>query len=154
MQAQLPHQIKTVWRARAAIDGIIWLAITAALLICHHLWQWPWWLAMIPLVAGILHVGSHLLLIPYRYRFWRYAITADAVYLRSGYLFRTEEAIPIARIQNVTLAAGPLLQWQSLQAVQVHTASTTHSIAGVTGAVADQLREQIMQLAKEARADA
>jgi membrane protein YdbS with pleckstrin-like domain len=95
-----------------------------------------------------------LLLIPYRYRFWRYAITPGAVYLRSGYLFRQEEAIPIARIQNVTLEAGPLLQWQGLQSVQIQTASTTHHIAGVTRAVADQLRDQIMRLAKEARDDA
>lgn len=153
MQTQLPPEIRTVWRMRALIDGAIWLVLAAGLGVAHQLWQTPLWLIAIPLAGAVLHTGTHLVLIPYRYAFWRYQITDSAVYLRSGYLFRKDEAIPINRIQNVTLTAGPLLQWQKLQAVAIQTASTTHTIAGVTLEVAAALREQIMQLALEARDD-
>ncbi len=51
----------------------------------------------------------------------------------------------------MTLEAGPLLQWQELQQVNIETASTAHVIDGVTRSVADQLRNQILQLAQEAR---
>lgn len=154
MQTQLPAQIKTVWRLRALIDGVIWAILAVGLIIAHLLWQWPWWLAAIVIGLGVLHVGGHLILIPYRYAFWRYQITADAVDLQRGFIFRKYEAIPISRIQNVTLEQGPLLRGQHLQSVKVQTAATTHEIAGVEEAVADALREQIMQLAKEARDDA
>ncbi len=154
MQNQLPPQIKRVWQVRAAIDGVIWLIIALGLGVANHFWHWPLWLGFIAIGAAVLHAGCHFVLIPYRYNFWRYEITATAVYLRSGFLFRKSTAIPITRIQNVTLEAGPLLQWQQLQAVQVQTASDKHEIAGVTLEVANALREQIMQLAKEARDDA
>ncbi|MFD1392881.1 PH domain-containing protein [Lacticaseibacillus jixianensis] len=148
---QLPAQIKTVWRTKALIDGVIWLVITIFLVSAWRLWGWPWWLAAVAGAATILHPGIHLVLIPYRYRFWRYLITPTAVYSRSGYIFRSEKAVPISRIQNVTLESGPLMQWQGLQEVQVQTASTTDTIAGVTKEVAAQLRDRIMQLAQEAR---
>lgn len=147
----LPMQIKTVWRTRALIDGAIWLVATIFLIVAWRLWRWPGWLAAVTFAAAIMHPGVHLVLIPYRYRFWRYLITPTAVYLRSGYIYRSETAIPISRIQNVTLESGPLMQWQGLQEVQVQTASTTDSIAGVTKAVAAELRDRIMQLAQEAR---
>ncbi|WP_461214609.1 PH domain-containing protein [Lacticaseibacillus sp. GG6-2] len=154
MQKQLPPQIKRVWRMRAVIDGAIWLVIAIGLAVANHFWHWPLWLAGIAVGAAVVHAGCHFVLIPYRYNFWRYQITATAVYLRSGFIFRKSTAIPITRIQNVTLEAGPLLQWQHLQAVQVQTASDKHEIAGVTLDVAAELRDKIMQLAKEARDDA
>lgn len=88
---------------------------------------------------------------PYRYRFLRYNITPTAVFLQKGFFFRKNEAIPIARIQNVTLEQGPLLRWQQLQQVNIETASTAHVIDGVTASVANQLRTQILKLAQEAR---
>lgn len=154
MGEQLPPQIKRVWRLRALIDGAVWAVLTVALLVAWHFWHLPWWLALITAAFMILHPAVHFVLIPYRYQFWRYLITPTAVYVRSGYIFRKEEAVPISRIQNVTLEAGPLLQSQGLQSVKVQTASTEHEIAGVTRDVAGQLRDRIMQLAQEARDEA
>ena len=79
------------------------------------------------------------------------ALSLPFLAVQKGFFFQKNEAIPIARIQNVTLEAGPLLQWQELQQVNIETASTAHVIDGVTRSVADQLRNQILQLAQEAR---
>ncbi|MCF7523139.1 PH domain-containing protein [Levilactobacillus brevis] len=73
--------------------------------------------------------------------------------MQAGFIFQERIAIPIARVQNVTLSAGPLLQWQHLTKVTVATASTSHSIDGLELADAERLREQIMRLAQEARHD-
>ncbi|WP_154815843.1 PH domain-containing protein, partial [Lactiplantibacillus plantarum] len=78
-------------------------------------------------------------------------ITPTAVFLQKSCFCQKKKARTIARIQNVTLEAGPLLQWQELQQVNIETASTAHVIDGVTRPVADQLRNQILQLAQEAR---
>ncbi|WP_415562909.1 PH domain-containing protein [Lentilactobacillus hilgardii] len=60
-------------------------------------------------------------------------------------------SIPIARVQDVTLSAGPILQSQKLQTVQITTASTSHKIDGLEPQTAEQLRRQIMQLAVEVK---
>lgn len=153
MGEPLPATIKWVWRISALIWGAIWLLVAIGLFVAHRLWQWPLWLAIAFAALAIVHVGIQHSLIPYRYRFGRYLITPTAVYLRSGFIFRKEEAVPISRIQNVTLEAGPLLQAKGLQSVQVETAATQHKIAGVTRDVAGQLRDRIMTLAQEARDD-
>lgn len=90
-------------------------------------------------------------MVSYRYAFWRYNLTADAVELQSGYIFKKLVSIPIARVQDVTLSAGPILQSQKLQTVQITTASTSHKIDGMEPQTAEQLRRQIMQLAVEVK---
>lgn len=154
MAEQLPATIKQVWVIGALLNALGWLALAAALWVANSWWAWPLWLVAIALALAVLHPLVHLVLIPYRYAFWRYQITPDAVYLKKGAIFRKEEALPITRIQNVTLEAGPVLAHYHLQAVSIETASTKHEIDGVTPAVAAQLRDQIMQLAMEARDEA
>ncbi|WP_461226056.1 PH domain-containing protein [Lacticaseibacillus suihuaensis] len=154
MEEHLPQQIKQVWRIGAGLSLLWWLAVTVGLLVANHLWHWPLWLIAISLGLALLHPAIELALIPYRYAFWRFRITDTAVYLKEGAVFQKETAIPIRRIQNVTLEAGPILRAHGLQEVQIQTASTTDSLAGVTTAVANQLRDRILALAKEARDDA
>ena len=73
--------------------------------------------------------------------------------IESGFFFHQQTAIPINRIQNVTLEAGPILQWQKLQTVSIETAATSHKIESVLPETAQQLKQQIMALALEAKPD-
>ncbi|MFB9769981.1 PH domain-containing protein [Lactiplantibacillus modestisalitolerans] len=151
MEEQLPAAIKRVWLLSALISGVIGIGVTGGLWLAHQWFNWWPWLVWAGLGLTILDVVVELGLIPYRYRFWRYQITTDAVYIKRGVIFQREIAIPISRIQNVTLSAGPLLQLKALKAVAVETAASSYDIEGVTPAVADRLRHQIIALAKEAR---
>lgn len=146
----LPKQIKTVWRISAAGSFVFGAVIAGALWLATHFWHWPAWIWL--LVAGltIVEVVVELAVVPYRYHFWHYQISARDVEIQSGFFFRKQTAIPINRIQNVTLAAGPILQWQHLQTVNIETAATTHKIESVLPETATQLKEQIMTLALEA----
>lgn len=146
----LPQQIKTVWRISAAGTLIFGLLISAGLQLAIHFWHWWSWLGVSLAVLTILTTIVELAIVPYRYRFWRYRIRAQSVEIESGFFFHELTAIPISRIQNVTLEAGPILQWQHLQTVNIETAATTHKIESVTLATADQLKQQIMALAMEA----
>ncbi|ETY74445.1 membrane protein [Lactiplantibacillus fabifermentans T30PCM01] len=148
MTQQLPVTIKKVWLSSAIISGLVGLVITAALWGAQSIWHWWWWLPLAALILSILDVVVELALIPYRYAFWRYAITENEVSIRHGVIFKQTIAIPISRIQNVTLNAGPLLQLNHLQAVSIATAADSYDIDGVTPTVANQLREKIMQLAQ------
>ncbi|MFD1456585.1 PH domain-containing protein [Levilactobacillus lanxiensis] len=150
---QLPPRIKRIWGFSAlgsllallVLDGLIWLA--------YKFWDWPLWLVIFFLILTVIEPTIETGLIPYRYRFTRYQITDLAVEMQAGFIFQKRVAIPIARVQNVTLNAGPLLQWQKLTKVSIATAATSHDIEGLELPEAERLREQIMRLAQEARHD-
>ncbi|GEO67196.1 PH domain-containing protein [Levilactobacillus spicheri] len=149
----LPPRIKRIWGYSALGSFLALLVITGLLWLAHTYWHWTVWLAVFGGILTVIEPTIEAALIPYRYRFSRYQITSLAVEIQSGWLFKKRVAIPIARVQNVTLNAGPLLQWQHLTQVTVATAATSHTIEGLELDVAAQLREQIMRLAQEARHD-
>lgn len=146
----LPAKIKTVWRVSAGCSLLVGLVVTGGFMAAAKWWQWSpiFWLICVSLT--VLDVAIELALIPYRYRFWRYQISAQEVEIESGFFFHQQTAIPINRIQNVTLEAGPILQWQQLQTVSIETAATSHKIKSVLPETASQLKQQIMTLAMEA----
>lgn len=149
LSEQLPAKIKIVWRISALIVFVCGLIVWAILAWVIGHFDWPSWLNY---PAGILVVGGfalELTLVPYRYRFWRYQLTATDVEIESGFIFHQQTAVPISRIQNVTLQAGPLFQLFGLQTVEVETAATSHEIAGVLPATAEQLKQQLMALAQQ-----
>lgn len=147
----LPKQIKAVWRISALINTLIWAVVGIAVLVAHHFFGQPWLLygAWIFFAIAVIDFIVEMSLVPYRYSFWLYTLTDDAVELRSGFIFRKLVSIPIARVQDVTLSAGPILQSQKLQEVRITTASTSHKIDGLNPEVGEQLRKQIMKLAVE-----
>lgn len=149
----LPPRIKLIWGLSALGSFIALFIITGLIWLTYRYWNWPFWLVTTFAAFTILEPIIEAALIPYRYRFTRYQISAAAVEMQSGFIFKKRVAIPIARVQNVTLNAGPLLQWQKLTKVSIATASTNHGIEGLELAEAEALRDQIMRLAREARHD-
>jgi membrane protein YdbS with pleckstrin-like domain len=144
--AQLPKEIKRVWALSALgslLVGLIASGVMALLL--------PHWIAYVALGLTLLEVVIELLAVPYRYRFSGYRISDRAVEISSGWLFKKQLAIPIGRVQNVTLKAGPLLQLNDLQQVVVATAASSHDIEGLTPEEATRLRDLIMTRALEVK---
>ncbi|WP_225353534.1 PH domain-containing protein [Lacticaseibacillus thailandensis] len=103
---QLPAQIKRIWALSAVGSLCAGVVITAGLAVANHLWSWPLWLVWAALGLTVAEFLVELALVPYRYRFSEYSITDNAVEIQSGFVMRKRIAIPIARIQNVTLKAG------------------------------------------------
>lgn len=149
----LPKQIKTVWRISAILNTLLAVGFGVAAVIIHYFFNYQWLLyaAGFFFVVAVIDFAVEMSLVPYRYSFWLYTLSDDAVELRSGFIFRKLISIPIARVQDVTLSAGPILQSQKLQEVRITTASTSHKIDGVQPEVGEQLRKQIMKLAVEVR---
>lgn len=103
------------WRDALALGGG-WLSLQALL----ALW-WPW----------------------LSFPRWGWRLDPDVLRIRRGVLFRTEVAIPTARIQHVDIRQGPLDQLVGLARLQVHTASGLGAdgwIPGLTPGDAEALR--------------
>lgn len=148
----LPKQIIPVWLISKVLGLLVLLVICGG----------AWYLSQrfLPIITPyVLIVASlallldiiNLALVPYYYRFWRYEINADFVFIQSGFFIRQQRTIPINRIQNVDLEQGPLLQMAHLKELKVVTAADGFSIAGITAAEAESLRNQIVQAARKAR---
>lgn len=149
MGQQLPKRIKTVWRLQAGFNLLIDIGIVVGIIVCHYFFSWPTWLIWVASLLAMMAAIIQFTLIPYRYQFWRYQLSDHDVEITTGFFVRKTTAVPILRIQDVTLSAGPLLQFNHLQSVKIHTAAAVHEIGGVDHATATKLKNQIMNLAKE-----
>jgi membrane protein YdbS with pleckstrin-like domain len=83
------------------------------------------------------------------YEHYRYEVTALGLYVARGWLWRSWQIVPHARVQTVDTTAGPLLRAFGLVAVQVATASASGSpsIPGLRPEVADALVEELARMA-------
>lgn len=155
---KLPKSIKTIWRIHALIEFVIFFAIVQAIGLIKfslpndirnyfNITEWS-------IVAiGVVFLIASFFYVVYLWNFWTYYIDERQVQLHSGYFFRKQVIIPIARVQNVTLKQGPILRWKNLQKVVIVTAAGKSEIDGIESKQADQLKETIMKLAQEAKND-
>lgn len=155
---KLPKDIKTIWRLDAATNFISLLIIMGGFLVWYKFAPEGMKSVLMMISLGILIFAVillmvQLILVTYRWNFWTYYIDDQQVQLHHGYFFRKQIIIPIARVQNVTLKQGPILRWKKLQKVIIVTAAGSSEIAGLKGEQADELKELIMKLAREARND-
>ena len=81
----------------------------------------------------------------WRYRVHRWEVTGDAVYTRVGWVVRTWQIVPIARIQTVDTARGPLQQILGLGSITIRTASAAGSteIEQLSARIADQVAHDL-----------
>lgn len=157
----LPNQfspaLKKVWRQTDTIAtlcligaGFLGLGALHFFDLYNQYWLWGLMAYFLLVLCGYV-VG--LLLIPYRYHFQRYQVTADELQFQSGYFFRETTYVPIQRIQHMETAQGPLLRRVALMSLTIHTAGTTHEIAGLATADALALQEQVAHLVKAGHLD-
>ena len=107
---------------------------------------------LIGLIGGIVVVALVPLAIAgagLDYRRFRYEVTELGLYVASGWLWRSHQVVPHARVQTVDTTAGPLLRAFGLVSVHVRTASAHGgtSIPGLTPPVADRLVEELARRA-------
>ena len=72
---------------------------------------------------------------------------------QKGFIFRSTTYVPINQIQHVETEQGPFLRQQNLIQIAIHTAATTHRLAGLDMEEAQALRQQIIELVKVAKED-
>jgi membrane protein YdbS with pleckstrin-like domain len=84
------------------------------------------WLVPIAVVAyAVVAIGVRPWL---RHRVYRWEITADAAFTRTGWLTQTWTLVPISRIQTVDVTRGVLQQVFGLATVAVLTASSQGTV--------------------------
>ena len=138
-----------LWRINAALGMLPLLAGAAVVaLVLRQLPRVPEWLGptlvALALVWAVWEIGPMPAL---RWRTWRYGIDDREVDLQRGWWTRTRTVVPMARIQHVDTARGPLQRHFGLASVVLYTAAGANEIPALDEASAAAAREQIAALA-------
>jgi uncharacterized protein len=101
--------------------------------------------------AGVVAGGLLLVwLVPrLQHRHFRYEVTELGLYVARGWLWRSWQIVPHARIETVDITTGPLLRAFGLVAVRVATAAAGGGtgIPGLAREAADPLVEELARRA-------
>lgn len=157
------HRVSTrapsYWRVEAAVGAaLMWLG-AVALLVTVLLVPGGWWSLLLWLGVAMLAVVPvpWLTVAPrIRYRVHRWEVTDIAVHVRHGWLTRTDEIVPLSRVQTVDSAQGPLMRLFRLRTVTVQTASSagTVAIACLDDPIAQQVVARLVAITAETPEDA
>ena len=137
------------WRWTAIIKSILLLLIPGAYYLTVHLWQWPFWIAVVLVVLTLADAVFSIFFKPdITWRTWRYEVSEHAIDLLHGVFIKTRTLIPMVRVQHVDTEQGPLLRHFGLSTVSISTAAGTHEIPALADEVAAVLRDHISELAR------
>lgn len=104
------------------------------------------------IVAGLFLFFSLLSLIlkpSIGFRYYRYAVTSDRISIRYGVFTRTEETLPMRRLQKVTVDSGPILRLFKLADINIYSAGGFITINKIAQNEADMLALELTQTINE-----
>ncbi|MFK3983766.1 PH domain-containing protein [Micromonospora sp. NPDC050397] len=113
------------------------------------------WLGLSLGVVAAAGLGYVLVMPAWRYRVHRWEATDDAVHALSGWFWQRSRIAPMARIQTVDVASGPLQRLFRLAGLVVTTASAAGPvrIQGLDRHLANDLAESLAARAQAAPGD-
>ncbi|CAM3722679.1 PH domain-containing protein [Alkalicoccus chagannorensis] len=150
----LAERTRRVWKIGAAFESLFLLFIPAGYWGLMQVWELPSWilyaLATLFLLTAMFNI---FIMQTLKWNRWRYQIYDNEVELMRGVLVKERVIIPMIRVQHVDTRQGPIMRHYKLASVTVSTAATIHEIPGLRTEKADELRDQIARLAREADPD-
>jgi membrane protein YdbS with pleckstrin-like domain len=156
---RVSHRAPAYWRVTAGITAVVLWLIALALLVTVLLVPGGWWtiLLWVGVVVLVLAPIPGLTVAPrIRYDVHRWEVTDIAVHVRYGWISRTDEIVPLSRVQTVDSAQGPLMRAFGLRTVTVQTASSagTVAIACLDDVIAQQVVARLVAITAATPGDA
>lgn len=144
----LEPAVRTVWRVKL---GLFWGMVFVGAVIYElvsFLGREESWLPTGLLAVGVIIVGTlAIIFIPsLRYRFWRYGLRSEELYLERGILNRVRTIVPLRRIQHLDVSQDVLEREFDLGKLIVHTAGSRSSevvLPGLNYEEAQSLRDTL-----------
>ena len=143
----LDPAIKTVWTIKLALGwGVVVLGVLAYDV--TQLFDPERWLPFGVLPGAMLVLGLALAfgLPRLRYRFWRFALRPEELYLERGVWNRVRTIVPLRRIQHLDVSQDLFERNYDLGKLIVHTAGTRSSnvvLPGLRYEEAERLRDEV-----------
>ena len=126
--------------------------IFAILLYCTYQFNWWSWLQYIWMgLIALTVIGvpwTYVVSSPLFYKTFRYGLTDDFLYIKSGIWTISEVVVPMAKIQSIELTQGAIMRKFGVSTVQVSTMKESYEISYIESEVAQKLRDDIAKLAR------
>lgn len=146
------HQIspKYVWVqviSTGALFVIVLAAVLVLALVLHQNWAW------IPGGIVLVILAWTLIILPRQARAYGYQLRRDDLVFRRGILWQRFVAVPYGRMQLVDITHGPLDRGFGIAQLKLVTAAaaTGVTIPGLTQTAAEQLRDELIEVAETRR---
>ncbi|PSQ81781.1 MAG: hypothetical protein BRD46_01245 [Bacteroidetes bacterium QS_8_68_15] len=142
---RLEPEIRTVWALK--LGGLLLLLVGA--LFFYDLVRWlsgEAWPFVFSGAAFVMSAGATIAVPRLRWRYWRYALRAEELYLERGVLNRVRTVVPLRRIQHVDVSQDLVEREFDLGKLVVHTAggrSSDVAVPGLRYADAERLRDDV-----------
>ena len=155
----MPRSAISLWVTESVVGCfVLGLAVAAFLMFVPASLGGPipllrWLLPVVVALYAVVAIGVRPW---FKHRVYRWEITEDAAFTRTGWLSQTWTLVPISRIQTVDVTRGVLQQAFGLSTVAVMTASSQgtvrvwHLEADVAQRVADDLAHRAEQVRDQA----
>ena len=149
---QISSKAIKVRNVNELISSIISIVIFVVLLFCtYHFNWWSWlqyvWVGLIVFtVIGI--PWTYVVSSPIFYKTFRYGLTDDFLYIKSGIWTISESVVPMAKIQSIELTQNVIMRKYGVSSVLITTMKGSHAIPHVEEVVAKKLRDDIAKLAR------
>ncbi|MDM5153749.1 PH domain-containing protein [Bacillus sp. DX1.1] len=143
-----PDMVK-VWQIRALIGAGIGLVVVIAYFFFMIQFNWWGWLFGVLFISFIVYAPFDYFIFPkLRQRYHSYQLNEEELEIQHGMFVVKRVLVPMMRVQHVTIEQGPIMRKHGLAELQISTAATSHSIPGLRMREAEQLKQQIAELAK------
>ncbi len=123
-----------------AVLGITVVIAAAAMFI---LWGAQTWVLLMT-CALILAAAVYIAAVPkVRYERYRYKIDDEAIRIREGFIFLTEQIVPMERLHKLSVSQGPVARKYGFQTITVTTAGGDAQIKFLTEEAASEIAETL-----------
>ena len=144
----LEPSIKTIWTIKfaALFGGMVIAAILYEVYsyVAGAALAWP--AGMLSGILALVGVLVTLFIPRLRYRYWRFDLRTEELYLERGILNRVRTIVPLRRIQHLDVSQSILEREFNLSKLIVHTAGSRSSdvvLPGLRFDEAEQLRDDV-----------
>lgn len=139
---KLNEKAKGCMRVNAAVVCItVALSATAAMIL---FWDGGGVLRNILIAACYIWAAAYITAVPLvRYDRYRYCIDEEAIRVIEGFIWVSEQTVPIERLQKISRSQGPVARMFGLSTVKVTTAGGDVEIKFLTNDKADEISESL-----------
>lgn len=134
------------------ITSLISLIVITGLYFCTDYFNWWSWLHYIWMGLFVITVigipWTYFVSSPIYYKTFRYGLTDDFLYIKSGIWTREEVMVPMTKIQSIELTQGIIMRKYGVRSIEIKTMQGGVTIPHIEGDVAMKLRDDISKLAR------
>lgn len=146
-----PQTIK-VRNLNELITSLIALVVIAALYFCTEYFDWWGWLKYVWIGLIIFTIfgipWTFFVSSPIFYKTFRYGLTDDFLYIKSGVWTKVEIVVPMTKIQSIELTQSIIMRKYGVRSIEIKTMQGDVTIPHIEEDVAIKLRNDISKLAR------